>query len=473
MDNKNSVNIEICLHLCFILYGRKGGLVMNKKNQITEGVIWKQLLIFFFPIMVGTLFQQLYNTVDAIIVGRFVGKQALASVGGSAAVLTNFVIGFFTGLSAGATVIISQFYGAKNLKQLSKGLHTAYAFSITVSLLISVIGWFATPALLHLLKTPADVIPDSILYLRIYFLGMIFTLTYNMGSSIMRAIGDSRRPLIYLVICCGINIVLDILFVIVFHMGIAGAAIATVISQGASAILVTRSLMKSYGILKLELRSIRFHGALLKSELKIGLPGGIQSFGYSISNIIIQAVINDFGTDTAAAWAAYGKLDAIFWTVCGSFGIAITTFAGQNYGARKFNRVKKSVRVCLGMALGVCGSLIVFLMVFCRPLYHIFTTDYAVVDIGVYMLRLITPSYVIFIFVEIFSGALRGIGDVLIPSTITLGGVLLVRLTWILFVTPMTGELSTLLYSYPLAWGATALLLIPYYFHRRKQALVE
>ena len=446
---------------------------MDKKNQITEGVIWKQLLIFFFPIMVGTLFQQLYNTVDAIIVGRFVGKQALASVGGSAAVLTNFVIGFFTGLSAGATVIISQFYGAKNLKQLSKGLHTAYAFSITVSLLISIIGWFATPALLHLLKTPSDVIPDSILYLRIYFLGMIFTLTYNMGSSIMRAIGDSRRPLIYLVICCGINIVLDILFVIVFHMGIAGAAIATVISQGASAILVTRSLMKSYGILKLELRSIRFHGALLKSELKIGLPGGIQSFGYSISNIIIQAVINDFGTDTAAAWAAYGKLDAIFWTVCGSFGIAITTFAGQNYGARKFNRVKKSVRVCLGMALGVCGSLIVFLMVFCRPLYHIFTTDYAVVDIGVYMLRLITPSYVIFIFVEIFSGALRGIGDVLIPSTITLGGVLLVRLTWILFVTPMTGELSTLLYSYPLAWGATALLLIPYYFRRRKQILVE
>ena len=446
---------------------------MDKKNQITEGVIWKQLLIFFFPIMVGTLFQQLYNTVDAIIVGRFVGKQTLASVGGSAAVLTNFVIGFFTGLSAGATVIISQFYGAKNLKQLSKGLHTAYAFSITVSLLISVIGWFSTPALLHLLKTPADVIPDSILYLRIYFLGMIFTLTYNMGSSIMRAIGDSRRPLIYLIICCGINIVLDILFVIVFHMGIAGAAIATVISQGASAILVTRSLMKSYGILKLELRSIRFHGALLKSELKIGLPGGIQSFGYSISNIIIQAVINDFGTDTAAAWAAYGKLDAIFWTVCGSFGIAITTFAGQNYGARKFNRVKKSVRVCLGMALGVCGSLIVFLMVFCRPLYHIFTTDYAVVDIGVYMLRLITPSYVIFIFVEIFSGALRGIGDVLIPSTITLGGVLLVRLTWILFVTPMTGELSTLLYSYPLAWGATALLLIPYYFHKQKQALKE
>lgn len=443
------------------------------KNQITEGVIWKQLLIFFFPIMVGTLFQQLYNTVDAIIVGRFVGKQALASVGGSAAVLSNFVIGFFTGLSAGATVIISQFYGAKNEKQLAKGLHTAYAFSITVSLLISVAGWFATPMLLRLLKTPADIIPDSVLYLRIYFLGMIFTLTYNMGSSIMRAIGDSKRPLIYLMICCVLNIVLDILFVIGFDMGIKGAAIATVIAQAISALLVTRSLMRSYGILKLELRAIRFHKDLLKAELRIGLPGGIQSFGYSISNIIIQAVINNFGTDTAAAWAAYGKLDAIFWTVCGSFGIAITTFAGQNYGARRYDRVKKSVRVCLAMALGVCGSLIVFLMVFCRPLYGIFTTDGAVVDIGVYMLRLITPSYIIFIFVEIFSGALRGIGDVLVPSAITLGGVLLVRLTWILVVTPMTGELSTLLYSYPLAWGATALLLIPYYFHRKKKVLIS
>ena len=254
-------------------------------------------------------------------------------------------------------------------------------------------------------------------------------------------------------------------------MGIAGAAIATVISQGVSAVLVTRALMYSYGILKLELRAIRFHASLLKAELRIGIPGGIQSFGYSISNIIIQAVINDFGTDTAAAWAAYGKMDAIFWTVCGAFGIAITTFAGQNFGAGRYDRIKKSVRVCLGMALGVGGSLIVFLFVFCRPLYHVFTTDQAVIDVGVFMLRMIIPSYVIFIFVEVFSGALRGIGDVLIPSAMTLGGVLLVRMVWVLVITPMTGELSTLLYSYPLAWGATAILLVPYYFYRRKKVL--
>ncbi|MCI9238755.1 MAG: MATE family efflux transporter [Dorea sp.] len=440
-------------------------------NQITEGVIWKQLLIFFFPIAVGTLFQQLYNTVDAIIVGRCVGKQALASVGGSAAVLSNFVIGFFTGLSAGATVIISQHFGAKNIKQLSRGLHTAYAFSVTVSIAISVMGWLAAPALLRLLKTPSDVMPDSILYLRIYFLGIVFTLVYNMGSSIMRAIGDSRRPLLFLIICCALNIILDLFFVVGLGMGIEGAAIATVLSQAISSLLVTRALMKSYGILRLDLKSIRFHADMLKSELRIGLPGGLQSFGYSISNIIIQAVINDFGTDTAAAWAAFGKMDAIFWTVCGSFGIAITTFSGQNYGARKYDRVKKSVRISLGMSLGVCGSLILFLMAFCRPLYVVFTADQNVIDIGVYMLRLITPSYIIFIFVEIFSGALRGIGDVLIPSAITLGGVLLVRLTWILLVTPRTGKLSTLMYSYPLAWGATALLLVPYYFYRRKKLL--
>ena len=364
-------------------------------NQITEGVIWKQLLIFFFPIAVGTLFQQLYNTVDAIIVGRCVGKQALASVGGSAAVLSNFVIGFFTGLSAGATVIISQHFGAKNIKQLSRGLHTAYAFSVTVSIAISVMGWLAAPALLRLLKTPSDVMPDSILYLRIYFLGIVFTLVYNMGSSIMRAIGDSRRPLLFLIICCALNIILDLFFVVGLGMGIEGAAIATVLSQAISSLLVTRALMKSYGILRLDLKSIRFHADMLKSELRIGLPGGLQSFGYSISNIIIQAVINDFGTDTAAAWAAFGKMDAIFWTVCGSFGIAITTFSGQNYGARKYDRVKKSVRISLGMSLGVCGSLILFLMAFCRPLYVVFTADQNVIDIGVYMLRLITPSYII------------------------------------------------------------------------------
>lgn len=438
------------------------------KNQITEGVIWRQLLIFFFPIVIGTLFQQLYNTVDAVIVGRFVGKQALASVGGSAAVLSNLIIGFFTGLSAGATVIISQHYGAKNERNLHESLHTAYAFSIIASLAIAVLGWFLTPWLLTVLKTPADMLTDSILYLRIYFLGMISVLIFNMGSGIMRAIGDSRRPLYYLIVCCLLNIVLDIVMVLIFHLGIAGVAVATVISQSVSAVLVTRALMSSYDSLKLSLPAIRIAPAMLKSELRIGFPSGLQSCMYGITNIIIQAAVNGLGTDTAAAWAAYGKLDAIFWTVCGAFGIAITTFSGQNYGARQYGRVFKSVRICLGMSLGICGLLLVFLMVFCRPLYHIFTTDINVVDIGVYMLRYITPSYIVFVFVEILSGALRGIGDVLFPTLITLGGVCCVRLPWILLAVPRWNDLWAILVSYPMSWVATAILLILYYFYRKK-----
>lgn len=441
----------------------------NKKNEITEGIIWKQLLIFFFPIVVGTLFQQLYNTVDAVIVGRFVGKAALASVGGSAAVLTYQVVMFFTSLANGAAVIISQYFGAKNFKKLHTALHTAFAFSIIVSIGISIIGYVATPWLLSIMKTPADIVPDSILYLRIYFLGIIATLLYNIGSGIMRAVGDSKRPLYYLIVCCILNIVLDVVFVVFFRLGIAGAAIATVIAQAVSAALVIRALMTSYGMMKLTLSSIRIDMPILKSELRIGLPGGIQSCMYGLTNIIIQTAINGFGTDTTAAWAAFGKMDLIFWAVSGAFGVSITTFAGQNYGAGKLDRVYKSVRVSLAMSLSLCGSILVSLIIFAKPLFMLFTTDENVISIGVYMLIHIVPSYAIFIFVEIFTGALRGIGDVMIPTLITLGGVCLVRLPWILFVTPIYKELSTILVSYPLAWAATALLLIPYYFYRKKK----
>lgn len=441
----------------------------TKENQITKGIIWKQLLIFFFPIVVGTIFQQLYNTVDAVIVGRFVGKEALASVGGSAATITYQVVTFFTGLASGATVVISQFFGARNAKKLHTALHTAYAFSIITSILITILGYITTPRLLAVMKTPQDIMEDSIVYLRIYFLGIIFTLVYNMGSGIMRAIGDSKRPLYYLIICCVLNIILDIVLVIIIPMGIAGAAIATVVSQATSAFLVTRSLMKAYDTIKLIPREIRLDLLTLKSELRIGLPSGLQACMYGLTNIIIQTAVNGFGTDTTAAWAAFGKMDLIFWAVSGAFGISIATFAGQNYGAGKLDRVYRSVRVSLGMSLSICGLILVSLMVFSRPLFSLFTTDPNVIEIGIYMLLRIVPSYAIYIFVEIYSGALRGIGDVLIPTLITIGGVCGVRLPWILIMVPIRMEISTILISYPLAWAATALFLVPYYFYRKKR----
>ena len=444
-----------------------------KTNPITSGVIWKQLLFFFFPIVVGTLFQQLYNTADAVIVGRFIGKAALASVGGSAAVLTYQVVIFFTGLSSGASVIISQYFGAGDYKNLHKAMHTAYAFSIIVSVLISIIGYFSTPWFLRIMKTPADIMDDSVLYLRIYFLGIIFTLVYNMGSSIMRAVGDSRRPLYYLIVCCIVNILLDLLFVIVFQMGIAGAAIATVTAQAVSAVLVTRALMHSCHPLQLDLKALRPELPILLCELRIGLPGGIQSLMYGLTNVIIQAAINSLGTDTAAAWAAFGKLDILFWAVSGAFGIAAATFAGQNYGAGLLERVYKSVRVSLVMSFGVCGAILTSLLLFSHPLMCLFTTDAAVINIGVYMMIYVLPGYIIYVFLEIFNAALRGMGDVLIPTLITLGGVCGVRLPWILFMTPIHPQLSTILVSYPLAWAATVLLLIPYYFFKKRKMIFQ
>lgn len=441
----------------------------SKENQIINGILWKQILIFFFPIALGTIFQQIYNMADTIIVGRFIGTEALASVGGTASVVTYQIIMIFTGLSSGATVIISQCFGAGDAERLHRGLHTAFAFAVITSFVLSIVGWFAAPWILTVTKTPVEIIDNSITYLRIYFIGILATFIYNMGSSIMRAIGDSKRPLYYLILCSFLNIGLDLLFIIVFKMGIAGAAWATIISQAVSAVLIVRSLITDYEQLKLELRKIRIHPSLLKAELRIGLPACIQTVMYGITNIVIQTFINSFDTATVAAWAVLGKVDVIFWAVNGAFGIAVTTFCGQNFGAGKLDRVYKSVRVSLGMALLVGGSLLLTLALLAEPIFGLFTTDIKVVDIGVYMLLFMIPSYIVYIFVEIFTGALRGIGDVFIPTVITLCGVGLVRLPWLLIMMPIRKELSTVMISYPLAWAATALFMIPYYFYRKKK----
>ena len=436
-------------------------------NQITEGIIWRQLLLFFFPIVFGTFFQQLYNTIDTVIVGQFVGKAALASVGGSATQLINLVVGFFTG----ASVVIAQFFGAKDERSVKESLHTAYAFSILGSIVISALGIGLAPQLLRWMNTPEELLADSTLYLRIYFAGILFVFIFNVGSSILRAVGDSKNPLYYLIACCFINIFLDLLFVIVFHLGVAGVAYATFLSQAISALLVTHKLMTSHSILTLKIRDIRLHKNVLKSQLWIGLPAGFQSVMYSISNVIIQAALNRFGTDTVAAWSAYGKLDAIFWMVSGAIGISITTFVGQNYGARKYDRVHKSVRICLGIDSIISVILIVFLMLFRVPLFRLFTQDPSVIRIGSDMLALITPCYIFFVFIEVLAGALRGMGDVMIPTLITLLGVCVLRLIWIAVVLQISPTVNAIIYSYPVTWIATAVLFIIYYLYKKKRIL--
>lgn len=362
--------------------------VQNKENRIINGVIWKQLLIFFFPIVLGTFFQQIYNTADAVVVGRFVGTEALAAVGGSTSQIINLIVGFFVGLSSGATVVISQYYGAREKQGLQNALHTAFAFSVVGSVVISVIGIWLSPMMLRWMNTTEEVIAPSTTYLRIYFAGIIFVFIYNVGSSILRAVGDSRRPLYYLIVCCLINILLDVVLVVFFHMGVAGAAIATVFAQGVSAVLVVLALCRSKDIFRLELKQVRFHRDALELLLKIGLPAGLQSVMYSASNIIIQTSLNSFGTNTMAAWTAYGKIDSFFWMVISAFGISITTFVGQNYGARKFGRMRKSVRICIGMAMGASVVISAVFLIFGKYVYQMFTTDATVIEIGMHMMTL-------------------------------------------------------------------------------------
>ena len=438
-------------------------------NQITEGVIWRQLLLFFFPIVFGTFFQQLYNTIDTVIVGHFVGKEALASVGGSSTQIINLIVGFFTGLSSGASVVIAQFFGAQDERTVRQSLHTAYAFSIAGSIVISVLGIVLAPSMLEWMHTPEEIMADSTMYLRIYFTGILFVFIYNMGSSVLRAVGDSRHPLYYLIFCCVMNIILDTLFVVVFHMGVLGVALATLISQACSAVLVTRKLMISEGILKLFIRQIRLHKSVLKSQLHIGLPAGFQSVMYSITNVIIQAALNDFGTDTAAAWSVYGKLDAVFWMVSSAFGISITTFVGQNYGAKKMDRIKRSTRVSLGIDFIMSGALVLFLIVARTFLFRLFTNDAEVIRIGSEMLLLITPWYIVFVIIEILSGSLRGIGDVVIPMIITMCGICLLRVVWIIGALKIKPTIPAIIFSYPVTWISTAILFIIYYFYRMKK----
>lgn len=439
------------------------------KNGILEGVIWKQLLLFFFPIMIGSFFQQLYNTADALILGREVGKEALAAVGGSAALISGLLVNFFMGLTSGAGIIASQMLGAGNRERLNDSIHTIYAFSIVGSIVFAIVGIVASSTLLTWMNTAPELMEDSIVYLQIYFAGSLFVFIYNTGASILRALGDSKRPLYYLIVCCIINIILDIVMVSVLKMGVAGVAIATVTAQAVSAVLVTQALMREKELCDFSLRKIRVHGDLLKSELFLGFPSGVQASMYNISNMLVQSSINSFGTDTTAAWAAYGKLDAIFWMMSGALGIAITTFVGQNYGAGNIDRVKKSVKIGLFMDIGISVVMGILLIVARVPLFGVFCEDAAVVEIGAHMLFLLTPFYCVYVFTEIYSGALRGMGDVVVPMVITMFGVCVVRVLWIMIVAKASPTLEVVIFNYPVTWILSAVAFIIYYRYKIKK----
>lgn len=433
------------------------------ENRITEGVIWQQLLLFFFPILFGTFFQQLYNAADAMIVGRFVGKEALSAVGGSAGMLTSMIVGFFVGLSSGASVIISQYYGAKRPEMVGYAVHTSIAFSISSGIVMMIAGVVLAPWMLEAMGTPADVMDLSILYLRIYFLGMVGNLVYNTGAAILRAVGDSRRPLYFLIVSCLVNILLDVVFVILLRMGVMGAAFATILSQLLSAAMVAVCLMRTEDMHRLVWKQVRMDGRMLGRIVRIGFPAGLQSVMYGLSNVIVQAGINSLGTDSVAAWAAYSKIDSLFWMMVSSFGIAVTTFVGQNYGAGKYDRVRGGVRSC--MVMTVTASVAMSWMVYNWGIYGygLFTSDAEVIRIGIEMMRYLAPTYVTYVTIEILSGSLRGVGDCWVPMILCMVGICAIRVSWILFAVPLKRDIFQIMFCYPLTWVVTTVMFVVYY----------
>lgn len=434
-----------------------------KQTDILTGSIPKQLLAFFLPIWFGTLFQQLYNTADTLIVGNFVGTQALAAVGATGA-FVNLLVGLFVGLCSGVGVVVSQSFGARDYDGVDRQVHTALVFSVVIGAVLTLAGLVTAQPMMRLMGTPDEILDASTLYLRIYFLGMIPQILYNTGTYILRAIGDSKRPLYFLIAASLVNIVLDVVFIAVLGWGVAGAAIATVVSQVASALLTLRCVIGSEGMpWHVSLDKMRMEPGILGAICTIGIPAAAQSAMYNLSNMVIQSCMNSFGTDTIAAWGVYGKIDFVFWMTINSLGIAITTFVGQNFGARQYDRVRSGVRVCMAMAAGLTLLVSVSFYFGAEPLFRVFTQDNNVVAVGVQMMHVLTPVYLTYISIEVLSGALRGCGDVRVPTLITVFCVCGLRVLWLTTMVPLYHTIATVEFSYPLTWTLASLLFILYY----------
>lgn len=447
------------------------------RKDLTQGVVWKKLLIFFLPIAAGTCIQQLYNAVDGLIVGRFVGTIALAAVGGSAAQIINLLIGFFVATTAGASVVIAQVYGAGRDEDVRLAAGNALAVFALLGLVLMAFGLVATPAMLRLLHTPEDTMEASILYLRIYFLGVPFVLILNMESNMLRSVGDSFSPFLYMVAGCVSNIVLDAVFVLLFHWGVAGVAIATVLAQVLNMGLLTWKLLRTQESYRLSFRDMKLRGVYLRNMMRLGVPSGLQSSMYAVSNMIIQVGVNSLGTIVVASWAMTGKTDGIFWAVSNALGAAITSFIGQNLGAGRQDRVKLCVKQGLILAFSVTVSLSALIMLLGRPLLHILTEDQAVIDTTYQIMTYFVPFYFTWTLIEVLSAVLRGAGDAVRPVVIIGLGICLLRILWILTLFQWFHTLLVLSLCYVVSWVVTSTAMTIYYrrgrWMQRASVIVE
>lgn len=429
-----------------------------KTIDLTVGNIWKQLLLFSLPILFGNIFQQTYNMADSAIVGQFVGNTALAAVGSSSNIIMLLLSAFF-GIAMGAGVIISRYYGARDYAGVSRGVHTMVAFGLTGGIIFSVIGEILTPWILRAIETPPEVMEQSVVYFRIFFLGTLFSAMYNIGGGILRAVGDSRRPLIYLICSCLINVCLDLLFVAVFGWGIAGAAWASVIAQVISCALTYRALMEKDTVYQVQIKKIHFHMEELKGILAIGLPSGLQNSIVSISNIVVQSSINLFGAKALAGYGAYSKIDGFAMMPATAFAMATTTFVSQNIGAGDQKRVKQGAATGLFLNMLTAETFGLLLHFFSPYLLQVFTTDPQIIKYGALQAWIVAPFYCLCAGTHAIAGILRGAGKSTLPMIVIIVFWCGLRMSWITLVARPSHMIERVFWAYPLTWSCTFILL--------------
>ncbi|MBR1821336.1 MAG: MATE family efflux transporter [Clostridia bacterium] len=442
-------------------------------RDMTSGSIIRQIILFSLPLMLGNVFQMLYNTVDSVVVGNYVGKEALAAVG-STTMVVNMLVFFFNGFSVGAGVVIAQHFGARDLERLHIAVETTMAMTFALCAAFTLIGVGAVRPMLRLMNTPDDVFEGAVSYLTIYFWGISGLLIYNIGSGILRAVGDTTRPLMFLILTSLLNIALDLLFVLAFHMGIAGVAYATILSQFVSAALTLRLLTTTRDIYRLSWRDLRIDLPVLRRIFAVGLPAAIQSVITAFSNVFVQAYVNHFGSSCMAGWSCYNKLDQFIMLPMQSTAMAATTFVSQNIGAKQYARANRGTRDVILLAAGITGVIAVLLVIFAAPAVGLFTRDRSVVEYGVLFLRANTFFLMANAVNHTLAGALRGRGDSRGPMIIMLGCFVAIRQIYLFIVTRFIANTPLLVgLGYPVGWMSCCVIEVAYYFikwNRRVQA---
>ena len=433
----------------------------KKTRLMTEGSIWKSILLFSVPLILGNLLQQLYNTADSIIVGNFVGSNALAAVGSSGSPIF-LLIGFSQGIAVGAGVVVAQYLGAKDREDAQQAVHTALALAVLLGLILTIGGILVSRALLTAMDTPAEVLGDAVTYMQIYFGGVLFSVVYNMAAGILNAAGNSQRSLLYLGIASGTNILLDLVLIAGLRMGVAGAAIATDISQLVSCVLALRFLMRVQDDYRVTAREIRVHGKMAVRIIKVGLPTGIQNMVISLSNILVQASVNGYGAAAMAGFAAYMKVDGFNILPIMSFSMAATTFVGQNYGAGKLDRVKKGMWVTVAMSFFYTVLTGILLLAFQSPIMHLFTQDETVVAFGCTAMHYFCPFYWELGILHGLAGTVRGTGKTIPPMVVLLVSLCVFRIFWIQFALGFFAGIDGIFILYPVSWGLGAVLMVLY-----------